>query len=384
MSHPEIIENCKKVITRYLLDEIGQTNLASVILYGSVARNEESYKYVNGKLYLESDIDVLVVVKNRIVTIKSWLGLKRLCNNISNELRKKWLLSFVTLTITTENRLLHAPANVFYLAVKLTGQVIFGKDVIEMMPRYENKDIPVADLFNMIFAHLIHLVRAMALSGILEGKETTHGCNSILKSIRKLTLFMLRAMIVKAGVPLNAFNLNEVRSEKDLQIKNSIFAELLRSYDDIKLNYCSEDRLMVDVEKCLLRVMEQFNLTISALAGIDYPFATLPKKLVFHHGRFLRRLEYGTYLLLSNSHDGWNKGLFKFIFVTLIHPEDISLRFYNLFVSSAHLINSKNVGSDMENQQRQTWLRLYEKSLQPWKYDVGKSVSVTPPDCNIG
>lgn len=380
MSHPEIIENCKKVIIEYLLDEIGQTNLVSVILYGSVARSEESYKHVNGKLYLESDIDVLVVVKNTMFAIKTWLGLKRLCNKISNELRKNWLLSLVTITITTENRLLNAPPNVFYLAVKLTGQVIFGKELIELMPSYENEDIPAADLFNMIFAHMIHLVRAVALSGILQGKETTHGCNSVLKSIRKLTLFMVRAMIIKYGMPINAFNLNEIKSKKDLQIKIAVINELLRSYDDIKLSDCREDRMVVEVEKCLVRVIEQFNLTISVLAEINYPFTTLPKKLIFDHDRFLKRMEYGMYLFLTNVRAGWNLGLFKFVFVTLFHPEDISWRFYYLFVSSANLINSTNPDSAMANQQRQTWLRLYNKSLQPWKYDVAKSISLTQSD----
>jgi hypothetical protein len=280
--------------------------------------------------------------------------------------------------------LLHAPANVFYLAVKLTGRVILGKELIELMPTYENKDIPVTDLFNMIFAHMIHLVRVVALSGILEGKGTTDGYNSILKSIRKLTLFMLRALIVKAGMQLNAFNLNEIRKDKALQIKNSIFAELLRSYDEIELNYPSEARLMGDVQKCILRVLEQFNRTISLLAGINYPLVTLPNKLTFHSSSLLRRLEYGMYLLVTNAHDDWNKDLFKLIFVTLVHPEDISLRFYNLFVSSVNLINCKSGGSDMESKHRQAWLRLYDKSLQPWKYDIGKSVSVTQSEPNIG
>ena len=93
MSQPEIIDNCKKITVEYVIDAIGRNNIVSIILYGSVARNEESYKYVNGKLFLESDLDVLVVVNNNVILLKSLIQLKRLCKIISDILRKKWLLS---------------------------------------------------------------------------------------------------------------------------------------------------------------------------------------------------------------------------------------------------------------------------------------------------
>src|SRR4249920_503837 len=124
MSHPEIIDNCKEIIIQYLIDAIGRENIVSVILYGSVARNEESYKYRDGKLYLDSDLDVIVVVKNRTVVIKSWLRLKGLCNTMSDELRKNWSLSHVNLSIKTEGRLLNASPNAFDLHLKVNGKVI--------------------------------------------------------------------------------------------------------------------------------------------------------------------------------------------------------------------------------------------------------------------
>src|SRR5687768_8157406 len=128
MSHPEIIDNCKKITVEYLIDAIGRDNIVSIILYGSVARNEESYKNVNGKVFLESDLDVLVVVTNRAVALKWLIQLKRIGNIVTEKLRKKWLLSYVNLSITTEKRLLHAYPNVFNLHLKLNGKVIFGKE----------------------------------------------------------------------------------------------------------------------------------------------------------------------------------------------------------------------------------------------------------------
>lgn len=382
VSHPEIIENSKKIIIQYLLDAIGQTNIVSIILYGSVARNEESYKYLKGKPYLESDIDVLVVVNNRTVVIKSWLGLKRLCKDISDELRKKWVVSDVTLSITTEDRLLHAPSGAdlkFLHHLKKNGKVIFGSELIELMPNYEYNQIPLSFLQKMVFGQMTKLVKNLSASGVIEGKKTTDGYNSVLRSLRKLTLFMIRAIIIKDGIPLNPWNLTDIRSNRMLyQIKNSvIFDDLLKSYDDIKLSNSIEDCSVAELETRLRKVIEQFNLTIAILNGINYPFVTLPKKFIGHTS-LIQRLrygsQYGTYILITNIRTGWSVGLIKFIIFTLFRPEKIQLRFYELFLASVNLINPKNQDSSVVDQQRGAWLKQFDKCLQPWKYDVTISI----------
>jgi hypothetical protein len=359
---------------KYLFDVIGQGNIVSIILYGSVSRNEESYKYLDGKLYLESDIDVLVVVKNRTIVIKSWIRLKRLCKDISDELRKNWLLSYVNISVTTENRLLHARPTMdlmFYHGLKLNGKVIFGKELIGLMPSYEYKEIPVRILIKTIFGHMTNLVRTLSSSGIIEGRKTIQGYNSVLKSIRKLTLFMLRVIIIKDGIPLNPWNLTEIKTKKSLyQIKNSIFEDLLKSYDDIKLSDSEQDCSMAEIKRFLVRVINQFNSTIAILTGVNDPFVALPKKLIIGRYPFTRRLEHSIYIFLTNVRTRWTLGLFKFIIFTILRPEDISLRFYELFISSPNVIKSGDEENTAVDQQRQSWLKLYNKSLQRWKYDV--------------
>jgi predicted nucleotidyltransferase len=375
MSHPEIIDNCKKITIQYLIDAIGRDNIVSIILYGSVSRNEESYKYVNGKLFLESDIDVMVVVKNRIVVVKSWLGLKSLCNMISDELRKNWSLSFVTISITTENRLLRASPDDFHLHLKLNGKVIFGKELIALMPSYgyvEYKDIPLAQLKTTVFGHMMNVVRYVALSGIIEGKITVDGYNSILKSIRKLTLFMIRTIIIKDSIPLNPYDLSEIKTKRSLyQTKNSaMFHDLLDSYDEIKLSDSKEHCSMAEMEKCLVRLIKQFNSIIVILTGVENPFVTLPKKLICGREPFIQRLEYSMYLLVTNIRTSWSIGLFKFIILTILRPEHITLRLYDLFISCPDLIKSLGQESSGNNQQPQSWVKGYNKTLHPWEYDV--------------
>ena len=372
MSHPEIIENCKKITVEYLIGAIGRDNIVSIILYGSVARHEESYNYVNGKPYLESDIDVLVVVKNKAIALKGLIRFKHLCSVITNELKKKYLLSNVNLAITTEDRLLNAYHNVFNLFLKLDGKVIFGKELIGLMPNFEFDEIPVDNLYRMIIGHMIFVVRNIASSGILDGNITTDGYNSILKSIRKLTLFLLRVIIIKDSLPVNPYDITEIKAKRNLyQTKNSIYDDLLNSYEDIKLCDSRENCSMVELQKYIVRVITQFNSTVTILTGSNYPLDALPKKLLFGQFRFIRRLEYSMYVFLINLETSLNIGLVKFMVNIIRGPEDIYLRYYNLFVSSSNLIRTaddKKESADLF-QKRQSWLKAYHKSLKPWKYD---------------
>ena len=177
---------------------------------------------------------------------------------------------------------------------------------------------------------------------------------------------------MKDGIPLNPWNLTEIKSKKSLyHIKNSlIFEDLLRSYDDIKLRDSKKDCSMIEIKRCLVRVISQFNSTIAILTEPDNPFVTLPKKLIIGHSPFTQRVEHGIYIFLTNVRTRWTRGLFKFIIFTIFRPEDISLGFYDFFISSPNLIKSSPEENAVVDQQRKSWLKLYNKSLKRWKYDV--------------
>jgi predicted nucleotidyltransferase len=373
MLHADIINNCKKVTVQYLIDKIGAENVVSIILYGSVARNEESYKIVNGKVFLESDLDVLVVVKNKAVVLKWLIKLKWLHNILTGELRKRWLLSNVNVSITTENRLLKNRPNWFHLHLKLNGKVIFGKELIGLMRSYNHdryNEIPVPQLNRMIFNQMIIVVRSIASSGIFDGNVTVDSYNSVLKSIRKLTLFLLRAIIIKDSLPVNPYDMTDIRDKGNLyKTTNLLCDDLLSSYDNIKLCNSKEDCSMANLEKYVASIVTQFNSTLAKLTGINYPFITLPKKLIFGYFPLIRRIEYSIYVFLINLNTRWTLELFKFLIFIVRGPESIYLRYYHLLLSSTNLIKSTNdVGMDAI-QQRLSWLKLYQKSLKPWKYD---------------
>ena len=316
----------------------------------------------------------MVVVKNRIVVLKSWLILKGLCNNMTDKLRQNWSLSSVSLTITTEDRLLHAAPNDFHLHLKLAGKMIYGKDLIAMMPRYgynEYKLVPASELKFSVFAMMVKVVRSLASSGIIDGNVGVNGYNSVLKSIRKLTLFMLRNIIIIEGIPLNPYDLAEIKTKCKLyEIKNAeLYVDLLKSHEDIKLIDSNEDFSMVEIERCLARVIKQLNSTIEFITGTKNPFS-LPKKIIFGQTPLIHRMERSIYILVINLRSGWSMDLIKYVIATIFHYGDNTSRFYELFASSSDLIKSLREEGLTNNQQRQSWLNIYAKTFKGWKYIV--------------
>jgi len=373
MSQSAIIENCKKITVEYILNSIGKNNVVSIILYGSVARNEESYAKVNSKLFLESDLDVMVVIKNKINALKSLIKVNRLSKILSDELRKEWLLSSVNLSITTEERLRSSPPNEFHFSLKLNGKIIYGKNVIHLLQGYgygQYSTIPVTSLTRMIFGYMISVVRSLNGSGIMVGNITVVGYNAILKSIRKLTLFMLRAIIIKNSIPVNPFNMNDIREKYDFyKGKNAFCNDLLTSIRTIKLSDSIADCSLPELEKRMVMVISQFKTTVAILTGIELPISDLRKEAIFGHYPFIRRLEYSAYIALLNLRSRWTIGLFRFIFCVLYRPEIIYSQYYDLFSSSLDLINPDEYEKDKIFQQRSIWQGTYLRSLKPWKYD---------------
>jgi hypothetical protein len=110
------------------------------------------------------------------------------------------------------------------------------------------------------------------------------------------------------------------------------------------------------------------------LTGTKDPFVSLPKKVIFGSVPLTKKLaygfQYGMYILVTNFHTGWSIGLFRYILSTTFHQENTTLRFYDLFISSSSLIKSLRDEGITNNQQRQSWLKVYGKTLKPWEYNA--------------
>src|SRR5919198_6153208 len=282
MLNSDIINECINVIVSYLFDFIGDKNIISVILTGSVARNQATYRYVKGKLALESDLDLVVVVKY-VAIIKSFILIKCLSKKVTSDLVKRGLIvSHVSFSVTTEKALLDSGPSIFYQDLSLNGKVIYGKDIRSSFRGYEIKEIPTQDLYRLLFNRMIESLEALVLSGTFEGKLTEYSFfNLILKSLKKLNFALIQVILIKEGILI--FNISDIRTANAYQLKNQQVLDcLLNSYNELtsitksKSQSQENDFYMHTIEKCWYMIISQFNLTMKFLYRTDDSSSACP------------------------------------------------------------------------------------------------------------
>ena len=63
---------------------------------------------------------------------------------------------------------------------------------------------------------------------------------------------------------------------------------------------------------------------------------------------------------------------FKYMLIMILNPHDMYTPYYDLFITSPRLMNPSNEKNDNSYPQREYWLNIYNKTLQPWKYDSAR------------
>jgi len=373
-----IVNECTNIIIKYLFDYIGKENIVSLILTGSAARNQATYTHIDGNLSLESDLDLVVVVKS-VAIIKSFIVIKRLSRKITSDLNKRKLtLSHVSFSVTTEKALLGAGPSIFYQDLNLNGKVILGKDMHILFRSYQAREIPIQDLYRLVFNRMVESLEALTLIGITEKKNTRESLRLFLKSIQKLNFALIQAILVRQGILI--FNISEIRTINLCELKNLQALEyLIKSYEELVVSITkSQENCSTDIlERCWLRIIDQFNLTVGWLSGINHgsiPSTLIKKKELFEHESFTDKLKVSIIIFLQyfeiyNSRDV----IEPIIYIMRFGLDHVYFVLYDLFVSSANFM--KSVSKEIEpNQQQYTkekWLRLYKKYLRVWKLKTG-------------
>jgi len=353
ISRHNIVEECKKIVFERLFNCIKRENVISVILYGSIASNQERYKSHDGKLWLESDIDLLVVVKSSTIR-RSGILLRGLSSKITKELKEKELcLSKIDCSITTEKRLLNAPPNLYYSHIKHGGKSIYGKDLVASMPDYSDSQIPNSDFLRSLMWSMIRSLESFIAVDFT--KEKTHNDDDsyhcLLVCLEKLTVRMIRVLLMKNDVYRNNWEPLDIN---DLKVKvklnrlehSQIIDNLLKSYEELTLviNPENEKNLSLhDARKYWKRTLYQFNFTMKIF---------LPHEIIagpHSNSKWIRSLLLGDKGVMPKSK------LKRFIFARLLEINIITsaslrktigtnyvyLSLYQHFLSSASLLSSE-------------------------------------------
>jgi hypothetical protein len=401
----DIINECINVIVSYLFDFIGDKNIISVILTGSVARNQATYRYVKGKLALESDLDLVVVVKY-VAIIKSFILIKCLSKKVTSDLVKRGLIvSHVSFSVTTEKALLHSGPSIFYQDLSVNGKVIFGKDIRSSFRSYKINKIPIQDLYRLLFNRMVESLEALVLSGALEGKLDEYSFDLIFKSLRKMNFALIQVMLIKEGILI--FNISEIETAYAYQLKNQqVLDHLLKSHNELVATSKSSknEYSILIIERYWSRIIDHFNLTMKLLYRIDdsstSPLSSnissnLIEKILFEHERLGDRLKtslmiFLQYFKISNAREVVE----AIIFVLRFGSDHIYFVLYDVFLSSQSILKEEVDKEDKTNYQKKqqqqqydstnnnnpkshiiytkkNWLKLYIKYLYIWKFKTG-------------
>jgi predicted nucleotidyltransferase len=380
------------MILKYLFDFIGRENIVSVILTGSVARDQATYKYIDGKPFLESDLDLVVVVK-RIATIKSFISIKRLSKKVTNELKKKRLLSHVSLSITTEKALLHASPSIFYQDLNLNGKVIFGKEIHSQLRKYETNEIPIQDVYRLIFNRMVESLEALVISGAIEKKITSDGFDLLLKRIAKLNFALIQAILIKQGVLIfNAFDLTKILTENPskLETNSQAFKSLLKSHEDLNRTIKMQENYSIAlIEECWFRIISQFNLILTKLSGINddaLPNLVSKKKFLFEDEPSSQKVKSFVAIFLQYFEIRKVADFLRFIIFTIRFGSDyVYFPLYELFLSSVIILKFEDEGNTEYYQRlfnsseaksskvysKKKWLELFNQYLKIWIFKTG-------------
>ena len=407
----DIINECINVIITYLSGSIGDKNIISVILTGSAARNQATFRYVEGKVSLESDLDLVIVVKYAAI-IKSFILVKRLSKEITSDLvKRRLILSHVSFSVTTEKALLNSPPSIFYQDLSHNGKVVFGKDIRNTLRSYDTNEIPIQDLYRLLLNRMIESLEALVLCGAFEGKLSKHSLNLIFKSLKKLNFAFIQAMLIKEDILI--FNISKIQTVRSNQLKNQQTLDyLLKSYDELiaiselqQENDCSMDT----IERYWRRIISQFDSIMKLLYEIaeSTPTSTSTRssphspptnisgsieKTLFKNEHLSYRLKTSLMIFLQYFEIRKTREvLWAIIFVIRFGSDHVYFLLYDLFLSSQSILKvavgkEDNATYQQKEQQqyepfnntkscdiysKKRWLKAYIKYLSVWKYKTG-------------
>lgn len=373
-----IVDECTNVIIKNLLARIGRKNIISVILTGSVARNHPTYKNIDGKVFLESDFDVVVVV-NRKSIIRSLILIKSLARKLTLELRKKRLLSGVSLSVMTENSIYNLGPSIFYQDLKLNGKTIFGKNLCSMLTAYDINKIPANDVYKLVFNRMVETLQTF-VSSATEKNIAKVRFDLVSDSISKLTFALIQAILIKNDILIfRGYNLEGFKTENFQRHDSELLDELLTSYKELQKMKETSDNFSEEIlEYCWRRVIKQFNEVIEKLANIEDVTSESIKNLVSKHEKLSRRIKLSFIIFLQYFKMSSPVDLFRIVFYVLRFGSDyVYFPLYNLFLSTIKQYDmdenrTVNVRVDKpslhEIATTKPWLKSFNNYFRIWKF----------------
>lgn len=382
----KLVNEFIETILQYLFDNLGKNNIISVLLTGSVARGRPAHKYIDGKLFLESDFDLVVVVNRRFI-IKSLILIKKISTKLTSKLRNRGLLSHVSLVATTEAALRNSGPSIFYQDLHLNGKIIYGKNIIKTLFDFEPKQIPSYDVNRLLFNRMVELLEIFAANILNEEKNTRRGYELTLNFIEKLTFALIQSLLIKENILIfRGYNLDELPFEYG-QLKNKeLLSSLVESYNELKNAIQDQENISISIiRKHVDVIIEQFRLTLDEITNIEDFSPDDVKKLFNVNENLGKKLRLSIILLLQYVNLLSISDLLYAIAYIIRHGSDhVYIHLYRLFLSSESLLKFMDVeeiskdsikGSSFVSTSNinnyKLWQKLFHRYFKIWKIKTG-------------
>ncbi|MEK6732744.1 MAG: hypothetical protein AABY55_03875 [Candidatus Omnitrophota bacterium] len=123
---------------------------------GSLPRGELSYKMDNENLVMFSDIDLLVIRKDRI-RIEEETAIKKALKDIREDFQPGNPLFDITIEFLTLRDFKQLPFKVRFYELKESGDTLFGEDLRHLIPKFDISNLNIKDTNNIIIRRLFSM-----------------------------------------------------------------------------------------------------------------------------------------------------------------------------------------------------------------------------------
>lgn len=150
----------------------------SIIIYGSFGRSEGAIYSFKKEDKLLNDIDILLIVKEKISD-------KRI-NNIKDKLLKKIDVEWIDITQKTQNDLKKSNSSVFNYDLKYHSTILYGDmNILNLIPTIKKHEINYSEIKILFYSRIWCFLGSYKKGGIvnLEGYEAAYFKNQMAKVI---------------------------------------------------------------------------------------------------------------------------------------------------------------------------------------------------------
>jgi len=148
-SKSEEIKKYIREISFYILNQIGEKNVKSIILTGSFTVGEGAATIEKDAIKILSDFDLMVVTSG-LKWIKMRKRSMKLSEELTNKMKNRGLLSHVCVTLTSPFFLKILKPSIRNFEFKNCDKIIWGDNVFRYVPYFKSQDIPKMDAIELL------------------------------------------------------------------------------------------------------------------------------------------------------------------------------------------------------------------------------------------